>query len=156
VSAKKTDSSRFREIRNTQLRRRYLVEETFEAGIVLLGTEVKSIREGRAQIGEGFVRVDGSRVLLCGTHIAEYSHGNVNNHDPYRNRELLLNKREIRRIDQAVHHDGRSVVPARMYFKKSLIKVEIALCVSKKLYDKREDLKKKAALREAERAMKGR
>ena len=156
MSAKKTDSSRYREIRNSQARRRYLIEETFEAGIVLLGTEVKSIRGGHAQIGEAFVRVNAGRAVLCQAHIAEYSHGNVNNHAPYRPRELLLNKREIRRIEYAVRNGGRAVIPIRIYFKKALIKVEIALCIAKKLYDKREDLKKKAAMRDAERAMKAR
>jgi SsrA-binding protein len=156
VSAKKTDSTRFREIRNSQARRRYLVEERFEAGIALVGTEVKSIRGGHAQIGEAYVRVEGGQAHLCGAHIAEYSHGNVNNHDPYRTRPLLLNKREIRTLEHGVRNGGRAVIPLRMYFKKGLIKVEVALCTAKKLADRREALKKKAELREADRAMKNR
>lgn len=145
-----------REIRNARLRHEYLVEETYEAGIVLTGTEVKSLRAGHGQIGESFCRVAGNAVLLYNAHISEYKFGNQNNHEPTRTRKLLLHRKEIDRIRGALERAGKTLVPSRLYFQHGLVKVEVALCVGKKLYDKREDMKKKIALREAERAMKAR
>ncbi len=153
MSAKKPDSSRPQEIRNPKAGRDYLIEEKFEAGVMLKGTEVKSIRAGKAQIQDSFVRFEKGEPWLFNAHIQEYSFGNLNNHNPTRSRKLLLNRREILKIRQEMEARGRTCVPLRIYFKHGLIKVEVALAVGKKLHDKREDLKKKVALREAERVV---
>jgi SsrA-binding protein len=150
--ATKHDSSRFREIRNAKALHDYFVEDKFEAGIVLTGTEVKSIRAGLAQISESFVRLDGGVPILYHAHISEYSHGSYDNHNPYNPRRLLLHKKEIRKIQQAVQSGGYTVVPLRLYMKGALVKVEIAVARGKKLFDKREDLKKAIAKREMGRA----
>ena len=141
------------EIRNAKAFHRYFVEERLEAGIVLKGTEIKSIRQGKAQITEAFVRFDQNIPILYHAHIDEYAFGNTNNHNPTRPRKLLLHHREIRRLRAAIETGGASVVPLRIYFKRGLAKVEIALCKGKKLYDKRDVLKKKTMLREAERTL---
>ncbi len=148
-------SDRYKEIRNRKVRHKFFVGQAYEAGIILTGTEVKSIRSGKAQIGDAFVRVESGKVTLYHAHIPEYIFGNANNHAPYRPRQLLLHKKEIREIEVAMQSGGKALIPTRMYFKKALIKVEIALCTGKKMHDKREDLKKKDALLEARRAMKG-
>ncbi len=124
-----------------------------EAGIVLQGTEVKAIRAGQAQISEAYCRISADNIFLYGAYISEYEYGNLNNHAPQRARKLLLHRREINRLRGLVEAGGKTLVPARMYFKHGLVKVEIALCTGKKLYDKREDLKRRMANREAERAM---
>ncbi len=155
MSAAKQSTDRYKEIRNRKVRYKYFVGQTYEAGIILTGTEVKSIRSGKVQIGDAFARVDKGKVILFHAHIQEYIFGNTNNHSPYRPRQLLLHKREIRQIEMAMQSGGKALIPTRMYFKKALIKVEIALCTGKKMHDKREDLKKKDALLEARRAMKG-
>jgi len=144
------------EIRNAKARRDYFVEETYEAGIVLAGTEVKSIRAGKAQLSEGFCRFVKGELYLFGLHIDEYAFGNVNNHRPRRDRKLLLKRRELRKLQREAEAGGRTIVPLRLYFKQALIKVEIGLCSGKKLFDKREDLKKKAVQREMDRALKRR
>ncbi len=154
MPAKKTDSDRYREIRNAKVLRDYFVEDTREAGIVLTGTEVKSIRIGRAQISDAFARIEKGEVFLHHAHIDEYPFGNLNNHKPYRPRKLILHKKEIRKLEIELQSGGKALIPTRLYFKKGLVKVQIALCKGKKLYDKREDLKKKAMLREAENAVK--
>lgn len=151
---KKKQPERFKEIRNAKARREYFVEETLEAGIVLTGTEVKSIRDGQAQINEAFVRIDQGKPTLYHAHIAEYSHGTDNNHNPYRPRRLLLKQKEIDNWAMQVKSGGRTMIPLRIYFKKALVKVEVALVQGKKNYDKREDLKKAAAKREMDRATK--
>ncbi len=153
MSARHKDKERFREVRNAKAHRDYFIEDTFEAGIVLTGTEVKSIRMGLAQISESFVRLDHGVPTLYHAHIAEYSFGSYANHNPYRPRRLLLHKKEIRKIKQELDAAGRTIVPLRLYFKQALVKVEIALARGKKQFDKREDLKKEVELREAERAM---
>lgn len=153
MAAKKIDSKRYREIRNAKVRRDFFVEDSLEAGIVLTGTEVKSIRIGRAQISDAFIRIDKGEVFLYHAHIEEYLYGNLNNHIPYRPRKLILHKKEIQKLEVALQGGGRVLIPLRLYFKKGLIKVQIALCKGKKLYDKREDLKKKAILRDTERTM---
>lgn len=150
MSAEKKQPERYREIRNRRLRRDYFVEDTLEAGIVLTGTEVKSIRQGQAQINEAFVRIERGQAVLYHAHVSGYTFGNINNHEPYRPRLLLFHKRELRKLQNQTRSGGRALIPARIYFRKGLIKVEVALCRGKKLYDKREDLKKRAALREAE------
>ncbi len=153
MAAKKIDSERYREIRNAKVRRDFFVEDSLETGIVLTGTEVKSIRSGRAQISDAFIRIDKGEAFLYHAHIEEYLFGNLNNHIPYRPRKLILHKKEIQKLEVALQDGGRTLIPLRLYFKKGLIKVQIALCKGKKLYDKREDLKKKAILRDTERIM---
>ncbi len=153
MAAKKIDSERYREIRNAKVRRDFFIEDSLEAGIVLTGTEVKSIRSGRAQISDAFIRIDKGEAFLYHAHIEEYLFGNLNNHIPYRPRKLILHKKEIQKLEVALQGGSRTLIPLRLYFKKGLIKVQIALCKGKKLYDKREDLKKKAILRDTERTM---
>ncbi len=152
--AKKRKKAASGEIRNKKLHFKYQVEETFEAGIALKGTEVKAIRNGDAQISESFCKVNNGEVYLYNAHISEYTFGNLNNHAPGRVRKLLLHRKEIDRIRGQLEAGGKTLVPSRIYFKKGLIKLEVALCTGKKLYDKRDDLKKRMAQREAERAMK--
>lgn len=147
---------RFTEVRNAKALRDYVVEERFEAGIALRGTEVKSIRAGRAQINDAFGRVKQGELWLMNAHIDEYAFGSYLNHETRRDRKLLLHRSELRKIIQAIETEGRSLVPLRLYFKEALVKVEVALCTGKKTYDKREDLRKKTALREVDRALKTR
>lgn len=156
MSAAKKDSPRFTEIRNSKALRDYFVDERFEAGIQLRGTEVKSIRAGRAQINDAFGRVEKNEVWLYNAHIEQYAFGNIYNHDAKRIRKLLLHARDIQKIKFALDAGGRALVPLRMYFKDALVKVEVALCTGKQLFDRREDLKKKAQLREVNQAMKHR
>lgn len=150
---KKSPEDRFKEVRNAKATHNYFVGDRFEAGIELQGTEVKAIREGNAQIGDAFCRVEKGQVWLYNSHIGEYSFGNFNNHPPRRKRKLLLHRREIHKLMGAVDMGGKSLVPLRIYLKHGLIKVEIALCTGKKLHDKRETMKKKITMREAEREM---
>jgi len=150
---KKSAGSHHREIRNAKAHHNYFVGEQFEAGMVLQGTEVKAIREGNAQIGESFCRIEKGQVWLYNAHIGEYSYGNFQNHPPRRKRKLLLHRREINKLIGAVEAGGKSLIPLRIYLRNGLIKIEIALCTGKKLHDKRETLKKKITMREAEREM---
>ena len=156
MSAQKKDPARYTEIRNAKVGRDYFVEEKFEAGIQLRGTEVKSIRGGRAQINDAFGRFERGELWLHNAHIDEYSFGNIFNHEAKRTRKLLLHRHQIRKIAQALQVGGRSLIPLRMYFKEALVKVEVGICVGKKLFDKREDLKKKAEMREVTKALKQR
>lgn len=150
---KKPTGSHQREIRNAKAYHNYFVGEQFEAGLVLQGTEVKAIREGNAQISESFCRIEKGQVWLYNAHIGEYSYGNFQNHPPRRKRKLLLRRREINKLIGAVEAGGKSLIPLRLYLKHGLIKIETALCTGKKLHDKRETLKKKVTMREAEREM---
>ena len=152
----KAAGERFTEIRNAKALRDYTVDERFEAGIALRGTEVKSIRAGKAQINDAFARVQKGEVWLMNAHIDEYAFGTIHNHELRRNRKLLLKRAQIRKIAEALDAGGRVLVPLRMYFKDALVKVELALGTGKKLYDKREDLKKKAVMREVDRVIKSR
>lgn len=156
MSAQKKPSERFTEVRNAKALRDYFVDERFEAGIALKGTEVKSIRAGRAQISDAFGRVDKGELWLVNAHIELYAFGNTNNHDARRTRKLLLHRHQIRKIAQALEAGGRALVPLRMYFKEALVKVEVALCTGKKLFDKRDTLKRKVVDREIEKALKSR
>lgn len=142
------------DIRNSKVHRDYLVEDTFEAGIMLTGTEVKSIRAGKAQISDGFCRFNKGEFYIYALHIDEYAFGNFNNHIPRRERKLLLKKSELKKIARALEAGGKSAIPTKMYFKEALIKVEVGICSGKKLFDKREDLKKKAQMRDLDRDMK--
>ncbi|MBP8257197.1 MAG: SsrA-binding protein SmpB [Opitutaceae bacterium] len=154
ASKKSSDSVRFTEIRNSKVLRDYTVDERFEAGLQLRGTEVKSIRAGRAQINDAFGRFEKGELWLHGAHIEEYAFGNRFNHDARRVRKLLLHRHQIRKIGQALEAGGMALIPLRLYFKEALVKVEVALCTGKKLFDKREDLKKKAETLEMKKAFK--
>ncbi len=156
MAARGKDAKRFTEIRNSKARRDFSVESTFEAGLVLKGTEVKSIRAGRAQINDAFGRMKKGELWLMNAHIDEYRFGNFANHEPRRTRKLLLKRSELRKIDQALSQAGKSLIPLRIYMKEALVKIEVALCIGKKLYDKRDDLKKRVVDREIDRAIKGR
>lgn len=134
----------------------YSIEETVEAGIVLTGTEVKSLREGKANLKDSYVLIKDGEVLLLNCHISPYTHGNIMNHDPVRTRKLLLHKKEIARIQAKALQKGYSLIPLKIYFKESRAKVEIGLARGKKMYEKRDTIKKREADREIERAMKTR
>jgi SsrA-binding protein len=156
MAAPKKAPPRLSEIRNAKVFRDYEVGQRFEAGIQLLGTEVKSVRTGRAQISDGFCRVENSEVWMYGTHIEPYAFGNTQNHDSKRIRKLFLHRSDIRKISLAMDAGGKALIPLRMYFKGALVKVEVALCTGKKLFDKREDLKRKVQMREVNRALRSR
>jgi SsrA-binding protein len=156
MSAQKKDPNRYTEIRNAKALRDYSVDEKFEAGLALKGTEVKSIRAGRAQISDSFGRFDKGELWMMNAHIEEYAFGNISNHDTRRTRKLLLHKHQIRKIAQALQVGGKALIPLRMYFKEALVKVEVAICTGKKVYDKRDDLKKKAEMDEVKKQMKTR
>jgi SsrA-binding protein len=132
----------------------YFLEEKYEAGIALHGTEVKALRMGKCSIKEAFVRIDKDEVVIYQMHISPYEKGNIFNRDPLRPRKLLLHKEEIRRLEGKIREKGYTLVPVEVYFKGSLVKVEIALARGKKLYDKRADIAKKDMRREAEREFK--
>ena len=157
AAAQSKDSKRFTEIRNSKALRDYSVDERFEAGIQLRGTEVKSIRAGKAQINDAFARIEKGEAWLHNAHIEQYAFGNINNHDAKRIRKLLLHRRHLLKIKAALDAGGgRALVPLRMYFKEALVKVEMALCTGKKQHDRREDFKKKAHDREVDQALKSR
>ena len=141
---------------NRQARHEYFVEETFEAGIELTGTEVKSIRQGTLNLKDAWCQVRNGELFIQQMHISPYEHGNIFNRDPMRPRRLLMHKREIMQLFGKVKQDGYALIPLQVYFKGSRVKVEIALCKGKKLYDKREDAARKDARREMDRAMKER
>ena len=132
----------------------YFVIDKYEAGIELVGTEVKSLRMGKCSIKEAFVRIRDGQTYIYGMNISPYEKGNIFNRDPLRERKLLLHKSEIRKISGLVAQQGYALVPLQVYFRNSLVKVEIGLCKGKKLYDKREDIAKKDQRREAERDFK--
>ena len=132
----------------------YFIEDKYEAGISLAGTEVKSLRMGRCSVKEAFIRIEKGEVYVDNMHIAAYEKGNIFNKDPLRVRKLLLHKREIRKIEGQIAQKGYTVVPLSVYFSGSLVKVEIGLAKGKKLYDKRQDIAKKDQRREAERKFK--
>ena len=142
--------------KNRSAHHEYFIDETFECGIELFGTEVKSIRMGKCSVKEAFVRIDKNEVYIYGMHINPYEKGNIFNKDPLRVRKLLLHKLEIRRLMSKIKEKGYTLVPLQVYFKGSLVKVEIGLARGKKLYDKRDDLAKKDAKREIDRAFKAR
>ena len=132
----------------------YFILENFETGIALHGTEVKSLRMGKCSIKESFVRIENGEVIIYGMHISPYEKGNIFNRDPLRPKKLLLHKSEIRKLVGKLAEQGYTLVPVEVYFKGSLVKVEIALAKGKKLYDKRQDIAKKDMRREAEREFK--
>lgn len=134
----------------------YFLEESFEAGIELCGTEVKSIRQGRVNLKDSWCSIVDGEMLVNGMHISPYEQGNIFNKDPMRVRRLLMHKREIMRLFGLVKQDGYSLIPVSLYFKGSRVKVQVVLCKGKKLYDKRSDLAARAAKRDIQRAMKER
>jgi SsrA-binding protein len=138
---------------NKKARHDYAVEDTYEAGIALVGTEVKSLRAGRASLVDGFAEVDGGEVFLHGVHIPVYTEGTWTNHEPRRVRKLLLHREEIAKIDGKVRERGYTLVPLALYFKDGKAKVEIGLARGKKSYDKRQAIAERTAKREAEVAI---
>lgn len=132
----------------------YFILDTYEAGIALAGTEVKSLRMGKCSIKESFIRIEDGEVFIYGMHISPYEKGNIFNKDPLRVRKLLLHKSEINKLIGKAKEKGMAIVPLKVYFSKSLVKVEIGLAKGKKLYDKRDDIAKKDQKREAEREFK--
>jgi SsrA-binding protein len=138
---------------NRKARYDYHVEETFEAGLVLVGTEVKSLRAGRATLGDGFAEIHEGEAFLHGVHIPEYTQGTWTNHEPRRVRKMLLNRHEIDKIDSKVKERGFTLVPLSLYFKDGRAKVEIALARGKKTYDKRQALAGRQADREKQQAL---
>ena len=141
---------------NRRARAEFFIEETYEAGLVLTGTEVKSLREGRANLKEAFGEVREGEAWLVDCHISPYAQGNIFNHDPTRPRKLLLHKEEIKRLLGRTQEKGFTLVPLKMYFSKGKAKVEMGLGKGKKLHDRREELKARAAGREVERALRER
>lgn len=134
----------------------YFIEDTLEAGIALSGTEVKSLREGKANLKDSYVLVKGGEVFLLNCHISPYSHGNIMNHDPVRTRKLLLHRKEIDRMSGKAAAKGYTLIPLKIYFKASFAKVEIGLAKGKRLFEKRDTIKEREAKREIEKAMKNR
>jgi SsrA-binding protein len=134
----------------------YHIEETIEAGMALLGTEVKAIKEGKANLKDSYVMVKDSEVFLLNCHISPYSHGNIMNHDPLRTRKLLLHRKEIERLRGKTAVKGFTLIPLKLYFKGPFAKVEIGLAKGKQLFEKRETIKEREAKRDIERAMKSR
>ena len=141
---------------NREVRHEYFVIEALETGIELVGTEVKSLRAGGVNLKDSWADIDDGELIAKGIHISPYEQGNIFNKDPLRPRRLLMHKREIMRLFGRVKQDGYALIPLSVYFRGSLVKVEVALARGKKLYDKREDAAKKDAKRQIDRAMKGR
>ena len=141
---------------NRKARHDYFIEETYEAGVELFGTEVKSLRAGGVNLKDSYCDLDGGELFALGVHISPYEKGNIFNKDPLRPKKLLMHKREIMKLTGLVSREGYTLVPLSLYFKGSLVKMAIGLCRGKKLYDKREDIAKRDADRIIERQMKDR
>lgn len=143
------------ELKNRSAFHEYFIDSRYEAGMILLGTEVKSLREGKANFADSYCIVHKGEIWLKNLNIAQYSHGSVNNHDPLRDRKLLLNKREIRKIESRLKEKGYTLIPLRIFFnEKNLAKIEIGLAKGKKQYDKRESIKQRELQREMKRHLK--
>jgi SsrA-binding protein len=136
---------------NRKARHEYEIIQSIEAGIVLLGTEVKSLRQGKINLVDSFAQIKNGEVWLVSAHISEYTQGNINNHEPTRTRKLLLNKVEIRKLTSKVNEKGLTLIPLRVYFSSGKVKVELGLAKGKKVYDKREDIKKRDFQRDQQR-----
>ena len=154
MSAKKNSGQNHPQITNSKARHKFVLGEKYEAGICLVGTEVKSVRAGNAQISESFARIVKDELFLFNAHISEYEFSGDQNHEPQRPRKLLLKHRELERLRVEIEAAGKTIVPLRLYFKNALIKVELAVGSGKNLRDKRQELKKKVAQREADQALK--
>ena len=139
---------------NRKARYEYEILQVYEAGIVLQGTEVKALREGKANLVDSYGLLKDNEIWLIGAHISEYTQGNINNHDPTRTRKLLMNRSEIRKLIGKVKEKGLTLVPLRIYFKKGRVKIEIALAKGKKVHDKRETIAKRDFNRDQERKIK--
>ncbi len=139
---------------NRKARHEYTIIQSFEAGIALQGTEVKALRQGKANLVDSYANLQGGEVFLVGAHISVYEQGNINNHEPTRTRKLLLNKSEIRKLIGKVKEKGLTLIPLRLYFKNGKVKVELALVKGKKVYDKREAIAKRDYERDQERRFK--
>ncbi len=154
MADKKTETKTLAQ--NKKARHDYFILETYEAGIELFGTEVKSVRQGKVNMTDSYASIVNGEVILKGMHISPYEMGNIFNKDPLRERRLLLHKSEIRKLIGQIKQDGHSLIPLSVYLKGSLVKVSIALAKGKKLYDKRDDIAKKDAKRSMDRALKER
>jgi SsrA-binding protein len=154
--AKSKDDGRKIVCKNKRARFEYDILETLEAGMVLLGTEVKSLREGRINLKDSYAKIQGEELFLVEAHISPYTHGNIMNHDPLRQRKLLAHKKEIRRLVGKVQERGLTLIPLQVYFKEGKAKVELGLAKGKKIYDKRAAIKKRDESRELMRELKGR
>ena len=141
---------------NRAARHEYFVLETFEAGIELYGTEIKSIRNGSVNLKESWADIQNGEVFVYGMHVSPYEMGNIFNRDPFRVRKLLLHRKEINKLMGKIKQEGLTLIPLSLYFKKQYVKVELGLCKGKKLYDKRETMAKRDAKRDIDRAMKER
>ena len=141
-------------VQNRKARHDYFIEECIEAGIALTGTEVKSLRLGRANLQDSYATIKNGEVFVSGLHISPYDMGNRFNHDPLRTRKLLLHRSEINKLIGHTQKQGLTIIPLSLYFKKGMVKVELAVARGKKLYDKRESIAKKDAMREIDRRMK--
>ena len=141
---------------NRKARHDYFIEDTYEAGISLAGTEVKSLRQGTVNLKDSYCVIKDGELFMVGAHISPYEKGNIFNKDPMRTRKLLMHKREIAKMQMLVQRDGYSLIPLSLYFKNARVKVELGLAKGKKLYDKRESAAKSDAAREIDRAMKSR
>jgi SsrA-binding protein len=143
------------ELKNRQAFHEYFIDSKYEAGLVLLGTEVKSLREGKASFNDSYCLIHKGEIWLKSLHIGEYSHGSVNNHEPLRDRKMLLQKREIKKIESKLKEKGYTLVPLRIFFnEKNLAKAEIGLAKGKKLHDKRDTIKQRDVEREMKRFLK--
>jgi SsrA-binding protein len=140
---------------NKRARFDFFIDETHEAGIVLKGTEVKALREGKVNMKDSYARIENEEIILVDAHISPYTHGNRFNHDPERPRKLLMHKREIRRLYGKTREKGYTLIPTRIYFKDGRVKVEVGLGKGKRAFDKREVLRKKTIEREVERTYRG-
>ena len=142
------------EILNRKASFNYFIQEEIECGIVLTGTEIKSIREGKANIKDSYAIIRNNECFLLNMHISEYTEGNIFNHDPDRTRKLLLHKKEILKLKTSLEQEGLTLIPLKLYFKDNKLKVSLGICKGKKLYDKRESIKEKDQNREASKLMK--
>ncbi|MFI5129028.1 MAG: SsrA-binding protein SmpB [Chitinophagales bacterium] len=143
------------EIKNRSAYHEYFIDAKYEAGMVLLGTEVKSIRNGKVSFNDSYCLLHKGEAWIKSLHIAEYSHGNLNNHEPMRDRKLLLQRREIKKIESKLKEKGYTLIPLRIYFnEKGFVKIEIGLAKGKKLHDKRDTIRQKDAEREMKRSLK--
>ena len=141
---------------NRKARHDYFIHETYEAGIALQGTEVKSLRAGRANLKDSYASIQDGELFVENLHISPYDQGNIFNHDPDRPKKLLLHKREIGKLYSLIKQDGYALIPLSVYFKDARVKIEVGVCKGKKNYDKREDAARRDAKREMDRAMKAR
>ena len=153
MMAKKNKTSEKIICQNKLARRNYFIDDTYEAGIVLAGTEVKALREGRGNMKDSYAQVKNGEVFVYDMHISPYSHGNRSNHISLRVRKLLLHKREIKKLYGKSNERGLTLIPLKMYFKNGKVKLEIGVGKGKKLYDKREDIRRRDDMRDAQRDM---